>query len=125
MKKLIVFIFSVVLLGSCSKIGNGIPNNLEGHWVCEPQFTTNTGTSPDKVLVILKDGTTNISDSGGWSWVGSISVDNSVIVFQGVKNGGTEVVGLSWNYSFSSGDLVLESIIDDWGADMFGTYEKQ
>ena len=116
--------FSVLLLGSCSKIGNGIPNKLEGHWVCKPEYTTNTGTSPDKVLVILKDGTTNISDARGVAWVGSISVDNGVIVFQGDRNGDGDL-GLSWNYSFSSGDLVLESIIDNWSADMFGTYEKQ
>ena len=36
MKKLLVFVFAVTLLASCSKILPGeISNRLEGHWVDE------------------------------------------------------------------------------------------
>ena len=119
MKKLLVFVFAVALLGSCSKIGQGeIPNRLEGHWVDEPDYSTNVGSASDKVIIILSDGTANIQNPNGTEMIGDVSVDNGIIVFR------VSGYSASYQYSFDSGDLVLERILDN-GVGMEGTYEKQ
>ena len=120
MKRLLVFVFAVALLGSCSKIGQGeIPNRLEGHWVDAPDYTTNVGTASDKVIIILSDGTTQLQYDNGGSVTVDASVDNGIIVFRVDRYSG------SYEYSFKNGDLVLEEILDDGYGGMGGTYEKQ
>ena len=120
MKRLLVFVFAVVLLGSCSKILPGeIPNRLEGHWVDEPDYSTNVGNAYNKEIIILSDGTAQLQyDNGGTATVDA-SVDNGIIVFRLDGYSG------SYEYSFKNGDLVLEEILDAGFGWMGGTYEKQ
>ena len=120
MKRLLIFVFAVTLLASCSKILPGeIPNRLEGHWVDEADNSTNIGTAYDKVIIILSDGTAQLQDDDGWKYTADASIDKGMIVFRnGISSG-------SFQYSFNNGDLVLVEIIDGGLGSMGGTYEKQ
>ena len=124
-----MFMFSIVLLGSCSKIGseNSVPNNLVGHWVDESNFSTNTGTGPsDQLIIVHSNGVCSFANNSGTQFIGSITVDDDIITFTGYRGGNNNYpIGMSWSYSRSGNELELEEIINGGGGMTEGTYVKQ
>ena len=130
MKRLLVFVFAVTLLGSCSKTGseNSVPNNLVGHWLNEANYSTNTGTGPsDQIMIIHSNGVCSIVCSEDRDYIGSITVDDNLITFSGHRAYNEYEVGITWSYSISGNSLELETLINGTGfnSSYGGTFEKQ
>ena len=116
--------FSVVLLGSCTKTTSPqtiLDSALVGHW----ESSASTNVSGTRAMVFHSDGTANIDD-GSNTYIGFASSDGNILTFNGQKNGQEWAVGVSYEYSISGSELTITTVItDNYIETMNGTYNKQ
>ena len=123
MKKLIIFMFSIVLFGSCTKTTTPqtiLDSALVGHW----ESSASTNVSGKRAMVFHSDGTAHIDD-GAESYIGFASSDGNILTFSGQETGYEGDVGASYEYSISGSELTITTVISDYIREMNGTYNKQ
>lgn len=123
MKKLIIFMFSIVLLGSCTKTTTPqtiLDSALVGHW----ESSASTNVSGTRAMVFHSDGTAHIDDSYD-SYIGFASSDGNILTFSGQRSGDEWSAGASYEYSISGSELTITTVISKDVRVMNGTYNKQ
>ena len=117
MKRLFVFVFAVVILGSCTK-QEALPSidpDLVGSW----HHDTN-----NNYLYFYSNGVSHsYEENGVMHNYGTYSAENNTIAFQG---GGIDGV---WSYSISGETLTIEECLTTFNPGAlirwYGTYTKQ
>ena len=115
--------FSIVLLGSCTKTTTPqtiLDSALVGHW----ESSASTNVSRTRAMVFHSDGTAHISD-GADSYIGFASSDGNILTFSGQQIGLQGATGASYEYSISGSELTITTVISNFIRVMNGTYNKQ